>query len=240
VTSPEKPQRTLTPRQSIVASVLILVIGAGTALLAVTVKPPSTFSEPGVRMDLPLDAAGFSGEEGEASTAELRILPADTEFEKVTYTSPEGDSINCQIVLAGAQRTSIHRPQECLPAQGWRIENSEVLPIQLNDGRTLKVTNLTIVRPVEVQPGVQKELRSYFMYWFMGHDVNTPSHYVRVARTSLDRLLSGVNHRWAYVIVSAAVMDDFRPGAKNAEETLAMLKDFIPEIYPEIEKQADE
>ena len=93
---------------------------------------------------------------------------------------------------------------------------------------------LVISRPVEVQPGVRKELTSLFIYWFVGKDITTPHHWYRILHTDWDRVVHGISHRWAYVIVSAPVLDGFVPGAKNQEQTLASLKTFIGEVAPDI------
>ena len=47
-----------------------------------------------------------------------------------------------------------------------------------------------------------------------------------------DRLLHGYNQRWAYVTVASTVTKGLQPFGKNEEQTDAMLKDVIAEIYP--------
>ncbi len=190
--------------------------------------------ESGVNMKLPERVGAFTGAEAGVSESERVILPADTEFAKMLYTSTGGQQINCQIVLSGGEKRSIHRPETCLPAQGWTKKSSEAIPVKLDDGRTLEVMKLVISRPVEIQPGVRKELTSLFLYWFIGKDITTPYHWYRIFHTDWDRVVHGVSHRWAYVIVSAPVLDGFVPGGKNQEQTLEMVKEFIGEIGPEI------
>ena len=190
--------------------------------------------ESGVNMNLPAQVGGFSGKENEVSESERVMLPADTEFAKMLYTSMGGQQIHCQVVLSGGEKRSIHRPETCLPAQGWTKKTSQPIPVKLDDGRTLEVMKLVISRPVEVQPGVRKELTSLFLYWFVGKNVTTPYHWYRILHTDWDRVVHGVSHRWAYVIVSAPVLDGFVSGAKNQEQTLDSLKQFIGEIAPKI------
>lgn len=190
--------------------------------------------EGGVNLNLPDHIGSFNGKPLEVSDSEKAILPKDTQFAKMLYTSLGGEQINCQIVLAGGEKRSIHRPETCLPGQGWTKKSSEVIPVRLDDGRTLEVTKLVIARPVEVQPGVQKELTSLFLYWFVGKDITTPHHWKRILLTDWDRVVHGISHRWAYVIVSAPVLEGFVSGGKNQEQTLDSLKEFIGEIAPEI------
>jgi hypothetical protein len=43
-------------------------------------------------------------------------------------------------------------------------------------------------------------------------------------------------HRWAYVIVSAPVLQNFTQGGLNEEQTLERLKAFIQDIVPMFQK----
>lgn len=191
--------------------------------------------ETGVKMDLPVNIGDFNGTPQEVSESERIILPDDTEFAKMLYTDPEGDSVNAQIVLAGAERRSIHRPEVCLPGQGWTIKSSQTLKIPLPSGSTLPVTMLRIARPITVGDQTA-ELESLFLYWFVGKDTVTASHLARVLKTNLDVLIDNTNHRWAYVIASSPVWAGLKPGGKTEAETRSMLESFIKEFAPEIIK----
>lgn len=190
--------------------------------------------ESGVNMTLPLHVGSLTGKTADVSESEKIILPTDTQFAKMLYTAPGGEQINCQVVLSGGEKRSIHRPETCLPGQGWTKKTSQVIPVKLDDGRTLEVMKLVISRPVEVRPGVHKELTSLFIYWFVGKGITTPYHWYRILHTDWDRVVHGISHRWAYVIVSEPVLDGFVPGGKNEEQTLDSLKKFIGEIAPQI------
>jgi hypothetical protein len=93
---------------------------------------------------------------------------------------------------------------------------------------------LIIARPVEVRPGVHKELTSIFLYWFVGKDMTTPYHWKRLAHANWDKVVHNINHRWAYVIVSAPVLEGFLPNGRNEEATMKMLEDFVAEVAPQI------
>lgn len=217
-----------------IRSAIFLALAIGVFFLSRQNPDAKINMESGVNMTLPAQVGSFSGKTGEISEAEKLLLPADTQISKYLYTSLGGEQVNCQIVLSGGEKRSIHRPETCLPAQGWTKKSSETIPIKLDDGRTLEVTKLVISRPVEVQPGVRKELTSLFLYWFVGKDITTPHHWYRILHTDYDRVVHGVSHRWAYVIVSSPVLAGFVPGAKNQEQTLESLKKFIGEIAPDI------
>jgi len=188
----------------------------------------------GVVMKLPVFVEDYSGFEEDVSAAEKQILPADTEFAKRVYQTLDGYAINAQIVLSGGARQSIHRPEVCLPAQGWTISGSEVVPVMLNDGRELKCSMLTLTRDITLADGETITLRNLFLYWYVGHDVYTHSNMQRILMSSFDRLTRNVNHRWAYVIVSGTVTDNLRPDGLDYQETLTELKEFIAELAPAI------
>lgn len=215
---------------------VVVVLVALTLVACFWGAPPAAVSEDGVYMKLPDLVGRFQGKEQEVSNSELSILPKDTEFAKKLYTDNFGENINCQIVLAGAEKRSIHRPEVCLPGQGWTLKNGEVTPVTLDDGRTLQVMKLLIGRPVTLENGQQKELTSLFLYWFVGKDMSTPRHLVRILKTNFDMLLHNTNHRWAYVIVSAPILKGFAPNGQNQDDTLKELKSFIAELAPEIMK----
>lgn len=214
--------------------VVIVCLAAATVAACLWGTPPSTKSEPGVVMELPGSLTGLWGSDQPVSESEKVILPADTEFAKKIYSDGLGNDIHCQIVLAGAEKRSIHRPEVCLPAQGWTIKSGEVVPVKLADGKTLEVMKLTVVRPVTLNNGAQRELTSVFCYWFIGKHATTPHHFMRVLKTNLDMLLDNTNHRWAYVIVNAPVLEGFVPGGKNLAQTNERVEAAIAELAPQI------
>ncbi|MEX1117275.1 MAG: exosortase C-terminal domain/associated protein EpsI [Terrimicrobiaceae bacterium] len=211
------------------------VIGA-TLWFCTNASELNTVAEPGVQMSLPRQIGNFYGTEEEASEAERKILPGDTEILRMRYENIKGDSITASIVLSGGEKRSIHRPEICLPAQGWTIGTGHVIPITLASGKTMDVMQLKLSRPVEIQPGVFHQIRSQFIYWFVGKDITTADHKVRIFKTSWDRVFHKTNHRWAYVLISALVEDSIRPGGRSSEETTKMLEDFIREIVPAFQK----
>jgi hypothetical protein len=218
----------------IIRALLVLVLGGVVFLLCQSTPETRAGTVAGVIMQLPDHVEGFTGEEQPVSEAEIRMLPKDTGFAKKAYKDDAGNQISAQIVLAGGEKRSIHRPEICLPAQGWNLKVGASVPITLDDGRTLDVMRLIISKPVEIRPGVTKELTSIFLYWFVGKNMTTPYHWMRLAHTNWDKVVHNVNHRWAYVIVSAPVLEGFAPNGKNQEQTMKMLESFVGEIAPEI------
>jgi hypothetical protein len=215
-------------------SLVVLALTGITVAACYWAAPATSSSEAGIRLELPDTVMGMQGEEQEVSDSELSILPKDTQFAKKQYSHGTGETVNCQIVLSGAEKRSIHRPEVCLPGQGWTLKGGEVVPVTLENGKTLDVMRLTIGRPITLPNGQQRELTSLFYYWFVGKDITTPSHLTRVLKTNLDMLLHNTNHRWAYVIVSAPILEGLAPGGKNMQETGKFLEEFIGKLGPEI------
>ncbi len=193
---------------------------------------PNSSLQAGVRMQLPDSYNGMMATDLGMSAAEQKILPTDTGFARKLYRDPAGDQIACTLVLAGGEKRSIHRPEVCLPGQGWNIRSGEVVPVTLSNGRRLEVMKLTLEQDVQTGPGHYIKRKCLFLYWFVGKGVTTPSHTWRVFLTSWDRVMRNLNHRWAYVIASSLVMDNLMPNGKNEEQTLQMLEKFISDTAP--------
>jgi hypothetical protein len=224
--------------QSPAARLLLLALmGCVTAIAFGISGSINTATESGVIMELPGRVGSFIGKDAEASEGEKHVLPSDTGFVKKIYQDPMGNVINAQIVLAGAEKRSIHRPELCLPAQGWSINRRESIPIMLTDGRSISVMNDSISRMIETSPGVTRPLDTFYCYWFVGSGVTTSSHLIRLFLTSWDRVVHHKNHRWAYVAVSAPVLEGLTPNGKSAEETLRMISGFISDLAPAVMKK---
>ncbi|MGF1678778.1 MAG: exosortase-associated EpsI family protein, partial [Candidatus Methylacidiphilales bacterium] len=129
---------------------------------------------------------------------------------------------------------SIHRPEVCLPGQGWTIRGGNIRELTLAGGGKLDVMNLALSREVEVAPDTFRVVKSNYYYFFVGKGVVTPHHWRRVFLTSWDRVLYGLNHRWAYVIVSSNVTEGLRRNGLNDEQTLEMLDEFTVQVAPYI------
>ena len=167
----------------------VIALAALTIWLCRESAPPNISPESGVIMDLPTLVGEYWGTSETVSPSELALLPGDTEFEKKIYQDLTGNSLTAQVVLSGGEKRSIHRPEVCLPGQGWSVQAGEVLPITLANGRTLDVMKLTLNREIETGPGQRVNLKSYFLYWFVGKDTSTPHHWVRLAKTKWDMVV---------------------------------------------------
>jgi hypothetical protein len=115
------------------------------------------------------------------SWAEYDALPKDTEFVKSMYTNNAGESIFTSIVLSGRERNSIHRPERCLVGQGHTIMDEYVFTVPLpGREKPLKMTVALLERVLKDAEGNSVPHYSYYAYWFVGQDRETPSHYARM------------------------------------------------------------
>lgn len=218
---------TVFPLWRSLVALLFVTVAAGAVYLT---REANGISEAGVNMVLPESVGSYLGFDRAISESERQFLPKDTEFAKKGYVGTGPTEIACEIVLSGAQRNSIHRPQVCLVGQGWTIVDEKPLPILLANQRTQRVRQLTLTR---VEDG--KKIDGYFLYWFVGKDATTDDHFERVLLTSWDRVTRGTNHRWAYVIVSG-IMPKAGDSEEARKELLDHLTSFTRDIIPLIQK----
>lgn len=228
------------PSVILIASV-IAVIGSGMLLTALT-SDVTKVSEPGVKLvegrPFLIDHVGdwTGGELQGLSDIEKKLLPADTEGARRLFTDKAGEQIFCSIVLAGRDAASVHRPELCLPGQGWNIQNEYVLsiPVAAAPGGTLEVMRMNGARTIQFPNGQTGQYRSIFVYWFIGKDRVTPYHWQRILWTSKDRVLHNTNHRWAYILISMPVTGETaRDGrGKSPEETMQVVTRFVQDVYP--------
>lgn len=213
-------------------SLVVLLLSGLTIAACLLTKTPTSTSTPGVLMQLPAHIQSYYGKDQEVSLAEKTILPPDTEFARKQYRSLEGDEIYCSIVLSGAEKRSIHRPEICLVGQGWTVQSGQTLSVPLDHAPPLRVMALRLTRPYAVNAEKTIQLHSHYLYWFVGHNVTTPHHWQRIWLTSWDRLAHQMNHRWAYVTVTALVTEGLKSYGKNSTETMEALMQFIKVITP--------
>jgi hypothetical protein len=245
--SPTEPTGADRPRgrQPNVLQILLVIATLGAGVIATALTSDVTGgSEPGVVLVngqpyLPDKAADWTGGElGGMTEPERKLLPADTEAARRVYTDNSGNEVYCSLVLAGREVTSIHRPELCLPGQGWKIqgEHTESIPTAAAQGGELKVMRMNAVQSVKLSDGRTFQSRAVFIYWFVGKNRITPYHWQRILWTTKDRVLHNVNHRWAYFLIQKVVSRGQVENTpeKSDEESMRMIKRFVQDIYPEL------
>ena len=223
---------------------IVLLVGLGSVFLL----PHLPDDEPaGIKLALPDFVGSWYGEDAPVTEAEKGALGPTTEFARKNYTDGRGNQLYVSIVLSGADMmTSIHRPERCLPAQGWTLIDStpRAVPVEDQGKRVLEVTRLHSFRYARKQNGETiddaqgKPIPIYNLnyYWFIGRNTVVPSHYERLYIDMRDRIFYGYNQRWAYVTVVSNVTDNLQSFGKNEAQTDQMIQDFIKQITPLIIK----
>lgn len=214
---------------------LVLLFGFST----VAFLPHSTESDPaGIKMQLPEYVGDWIGHDAAVTKREREVLAPDTRFARKTYTNLEGDQVYVSIVLSGDDMTnSIHRPERCLPAQGWSLQSSERKTVTMADGKQLAVTQLRDARMLSKGEGQPEGmLHGLNYYWFVGYHNMTPSHLERTGLDLRDRILHGYNQRWAYVTIASVITQGWARNGHSPEETAKMTEDFIRKLVPELKK----
>lgn len=226
----------------IIKRLLILQIALAAGLSSVFLLPSKThFNPAGISLELPKEVGGWTSKEAAISERELTILSADTGFARRVYTNAFGDEVMVSIVLSGEDMAnSIHRPERCLPAQGWTVMRSERVKVPLLGGKPpLEATKLTNVAERRTNDGRAVTLSHLNYYWFVGSHDMTPSHFERTMFDIKDRVLRGENQRWAYVTVAATITENLKRFGRSEKETAKLIEDLISEIVPEFKRPAE-
>ena len=226
----------MTTKRLVILQVL-LVVGLGSVMLL----PKVANSTPqGIDLTLPTYVGSWYGEDQQISDLELQVLAKDTAFARKLYTDGRGGKIFASIVMSGQDLdNSIHRPERCLPAQGWSVAASKVVTIPLPNGplNELKATRLYNVRKMPMEDGQTKSIYNVNYYWFVGWNDMTPSHFDRTYIDIRDRVLYGYNQRWAYITVASTITDGLVPFGLTEEQTDAAVQEFIQRLMPLIKQR---
>lgn len=213
---------------------VLLALLAGLLILCVGTPTVREGDVAGVVMSLPERLGEWTGEDIPMSEGERQLLPPGTELTRKKYTDGRGYWLACTVVLSSADRRSIHKPEICLPGQGWSTDSGQVVRVGLPGGMPLPVMCLDISRLMPRPGGPPAKLRGKFVYWFVGRDVLTPHHWERLFRTAYDRIFRGVGHRWAYVSVMAVETAGFQAEGLGPDAVGRVIEAFIAELAPNV------
>lgn len=153
---------------------------------------PVVCEAPSVRLG---EIAGFESEVLPPSEAELHVLPSDTVIDKRMYREPDGAWYSVSLIVGGRHKSSIHRPEMCLPSQGF----------QMTDPCSRDISGVCW-RELALVRGDAPRLS--FAYTFFNQDgFRTDSHVARILRDVWDRSVNGRIDRWAMLTVNGFPAD---------------------------------
>ena len=179
-----------------------IVISALAAAVVVTVMviqsikcSPSLSEAPSASLT---DIDGFTAETLEPSEAERNVLPSDTILDKRRYVDAVGNWYVVSLVVGGRSKSSIHRPELCLPSQGFQMMSPRQVEAAGTDWQVV-----TLMRRAQSPLG--------FAYTFFNQDgFRTSSHVRRIMQDVWDRSIHSRIDRWAMVTVVSSVAKDIR------------------------------
>ncbi len=165
------------------------------------------------------------GNLNDMSKSEYDLLPKDTGMLKMKYNHATGRSVSASIVMSGKERGSIHRPEQCLTGQGSNLVGSHVIDVPIEGRDPLQVMVLELEYQGQNEHGQTVKGGSYYAYWFVGKDRETPYHHMRMFWMAADRVMRNVSHRWAYISVN---------GQRNLEsdDHQDEIRQIVAELYP--------
>ena len=226
----------------IILFVALAMIGGAAAMLN-RLKTNQRLGSPGIvtspiagspRRDiyLPDHVLDYRSEIIPPDTNVLNGLPHDTSFAERRYISRENGWFLLNIVLMGSDRTSMHKPEFCLPGGGWNIDQAEskddVVPMQRPYAYNLPVRKLMTTREI-VADGQKETLRGVYVYWFATDKELAGTRNEMLWKAATHLLKTGELQRWAFVFCFSAC----RPGDENA--TYERMKKFLAASVPEFQ-----
>jgi hypothetical protein len=232
--------------QRIVVFIIVLVLIGAAAGALTWHKKNQKLGTPGIiatpipgsikmSFDLPASVLDFTSKKEAQDQTVLNTLPKDTSYAQRLYTATNGFWVNANIILMGMDRTSIHKPEFCLPGQGWQIDQkTDVnIPIQGTHPYQLQVAKWTISNFTQDSAGQKQKISGLYVFWFVARNEQTVSHEQRIWWLTRDLLTTGVLERWAYVSYFTVC----QPGQEDA--AFEQMKKLIAASVPEFQLPPD-
>ncbi|MDP8262989.1 MAG: EpsI family protein [Candidatus Ancaeobacter aquaticus] len=156
---------------------------------------------------------------------EIKGLP-ESDISRRVYQDKAGNDVEITMVVSDL-KSSLHPPTDCLPAQGWIIEEMKVDNIYLG-GETVPV-NVIVTHIPTKDKGVQREL---IWYWYPIYHNNFSKHYKGVLYNSAYRVMYGKKFKWAMVRLSTHIVT-------SVDDSMKAMTEFFKDMYPIIKHMKD-
>jgi hypothetical protein len=219
---------------------VFVVMAMATVVLCNLFPNSATTPESGLVLWLPDRIEGCRSEERELSDEEKKILPPDTTKLSKSYIEtylPDNiaryRALSATLILAGADKRSLHKPEICLVSQGWTITKS--VPVNLETrGGELEVMHLHLRRQVQAESEEPVFQRAHYIYWWVARHESTAFSNKRLLISAYNNIFKNLNDRWGYP--SIMVMSDERYGDIGHKESIQRAYSFIKEYAPTFQK----
>ena len=229
-------------RQKAVLFAVTLALIIGTAGALTWLKTNHRLGAPGLKavpvpgsvtmhIELPERVLDFTSTNLATPRVVLDDLPKDTSYAQRYYTALDGAWAVANVILMGSDRTSIHRPDYCLPGQGWQIrDKSEVkIPIAGPVPYTLPVKKWLVSNTFTGANGRKQTVSGIYVFWFVTENQTTGDFPVMLKSMLFHQLTSGELQRWAYVSYFTVC----QPGQEEAR--FERIKQLIAASVPEFQ-----
>jgi hypothetical protein len=225
-------------KQWLLFGVTLTLIGGTAGALTVLrshqrLGPPGLVATPvpgslKMKFELPENVLGFTSTNVPEAPVVTGMLPKDTSFAQRRYFAPDGAWANANIILMGADRTSIHRPSYCLPGQGWKILKQTEVPLHIAGPHPydLPVMRWDLSNTFKAPDGSEQAVSGLYVFWFVTKNQTADSINDMGKHMILHLLRHGELQRWAYISWFTAC----RPGQEEA--TFARIKPLIAAAVP--------
>jgi hypothetical protein len=221
---------------------LTLALIGGTAYALAQVKANRRLGNPGVKavavpggdtmtISLPENVLDFTSTNMPTSDTVLGYLPKDTSYAERIYIASDRFEVLANLILMGADRTSIHRPDYCLPGQGLQILSRERIniPVAGTPAYELPVQAWKLHGEHTQRDGQRLAFGGIYVFWFVAEN-NETDDYGTIQKSILLHLIRhGVLERWAY----ASYYAECQPGQEDA--ILARVKNLIANSVAEFQ-----
>jgi len=204
---------------------VVFALIAGTAGILSWLKGHQRLGNPGIiaaripgsalmKIDLPECVLDYTSTNAPESELELGYFPKDTSYARRLYQAPDGFGVSTIIILMGADRTSIHRPEYCLLGQGWSIEKKTrvIIPVDGEFHYELPVMKWVISKTFESRDGQKQKIMGIYVFWFVADNEEATGNIQLQYYLMRDLLCGGVLQRWAYISCFAVCA----PGQEDA------------------------
>ena len=223
--------------------VVALVLMAGTAGALTWLRENQRLGKPGLKatpipgsirmnIELPARVLDFTSTNVPEPQVAVGYFPKDTSYAERLYFAPDGFRVQSTAILMGADRTSIHRPEYCIPGQGWTIDQKQMVKIPIRDEPpySLELARWNVSKTIQQSNGQTFKIAGLYVYWYVADNEETPDHDKMLEWLTLDLFRTGALQRWAYISYFA----ECQPGQEDA--TFERMKSFIAAQVPQFQR----
>jgi hypothetical protein len=226
----------------IILLVVALVMMAGTAAALTWLRTNQRLGTPALKgtpvpgsvkmnIHLPENVLDFTSTNIPEPDVAISYFPKDTSYAERIYIAPDKFWLQSTAILMGADRTSIHRPEFCMPGQGWSIDEKKTLDIPINEQPPyhLQAAAWKLSQMVQDTDGQSVKIAGVYVYWYVANNEETADHNKMIEWLTLDMLRTGALQRWAYI----SYFTRCQPGQEDV--TIDRMKNFIAAQVPEFQ-----